>query len=120
VVSVFSDGLYGARIVVRNARSIKFNVFPRIFCHVPTVSSQKKPLIFVKIVAIHLLESLRLPTPTSVDREVVVALLSSWVVEASEAVEADSAEVASVEAVSEAVVLEAGFNFKNNHKKEYI
>jgi hypothetical protein len=87
---------------------------------VPTVSSQKKPLIFVRIVAIHLFESLRLPTPTSVDREVVVALLSSWVVEASEAVEADSAEEASVEVASEAVVLEADFKLRNNYKKEDI
>jgi hypothetical protein len=51
---------------------------------------------------------------------VVVALLSSWVVEASVAVEADSAEVASVEVVSEAVVLEADFKLRNNNKKEDI
>jgi hypothetical protein len=44
---------------------------------------------------------------------VVVAQLSSWVAEASEAVEADSAEVVSVEEVSEAVVLEADFKLKN-------
>jgi hypothetical protein len=77
------------------------------------VSSQKKPLIFVKIVAIHLLVSLSLPTQISVGREVVVAQLSSWVAEASEAVEADSAEVVSVEEVSEAVAQEAGFKLKN-------
>jgi hypothetical protein len=77
------------------------------------VSSQKKTLIFVKIVAIHLLVSLSLPTPISVGREVVVAQLSSWEVEVSEAVEADSAEVVSVEEVSEAVAQEAGFKLKN-------
>jgi hypothetical protein len=44
---------------------------------------------------------------------VVVAQLSSWEVEVSEAVEADSAEVASVEEVSEAVAPEAGFKLKN-------
>jgi hypothetical protein len=87
---------------------------------VPTVSSQKKPLIFVRIVAIHLLENPNLPIRISEVREAVVVLLSSWVVEDSEAVEADSAEEASVEVASEAVVLEADFKLRNNNKKEDI
>jgi hypothetical protein len=44
---------------------------------------------------------------------VVVTQLSSWEVEVSEAVEADSAEAVSVEDVSEAVAQEAGFKLKN-------
>jgi hypothetical protein len=66
-------------------------------------SFQKKQLTFAKIAGTPLQERPSLPTRT-IAALVVEVLPSSWVAEASEAVEADSAEEASVEVASEAVV----------------
>jgi hypothetical protein len=77
-------------------------------------SLQKKQLTFAKIADTPLFERPSLPIRISADREVVVALLSSWVAEVSEAEEVDSAEEASVEVASEAVVQEADFKVRTS------
>ena len=81
---------YGTRTAARSARNIKSNAFPRKSSHVPMDLLQKKQLTFAKIADIPLFERRSLPIRISADREVVVALLFSWVVEVSEAEEVGS------------------------------
>ena len=99
---------YGTRTAAQSARNIKSNASPHKSSRVPMDSFQKKQLTFAKTADIPLHERPSLPTRTIEVHEAEV-LPSSWVAEASEAVEADSAEEASVEVASEAVEPEADF-----------
>ena len=76
------------------------------------VSSQKRPLIYVKTADIPLLERPNLPTLIIEDHE-EEADRFSWAAASAAEVVADSAEVALVEAASEAVELAA--DFKSNY-----